>query len=177
MFRVAGIERYSIVDGEGWRYTIFFQGCKHNCEGCHNPETHSFDCGEEMTDDDILNDLADCNYARLMNITLSGGDPFFQAGKIKNLCIKLKALGYNIWAYTGFEFERFLNVKNGGQEQWVNDAMVELLNYIDVVVDGRFILARRTLDCLYRGSDNQRIIDVQASLKENKVILYKLGEQ
>ena len=176
MFRVSGIERESIVDGEGWRYAIFFQGCKHNCPGCHNPQTHSFDAGTELTDEDILNDLKVCNPVRLMNITLSGGDPFFQADKIISLCQKLKELEYNIWAYTGFTFEKFLNARNGVQEEWVTESMVELLNYIDVVVDGKFMLSRRTLNCPYRGSDNQRLIDVQASLKENKVVIYELGE-
>lgn len=177
MFRIAGIERESIVDGEGWRYVIFFQGCKHNCKGCHNPETHEFNAGIEVTEEFILMDLKICNSAGLMDITLSGGDPFFQAKNIKNLCAKLKESGYNIWAYTGFEFEEFLKFINKEKcNKEVNQDMIELLNYIDVVVDGPFVESKRTIssEYRYRGSTNQRLIDVKETLKSRQIRIYKI---
>lgn len=174
-FRVASIIKDSIVDGEGYRYVIFFQGCSHNCFGCHNPQTHSFTGGVELDDDYILNDLKKSNKAGLMDITLSGGDPFFQAKKILNLVKSLKKLGYNIWAYTGFSFDDFLNFRDKKEcNPKVTKDMIDLLDYIDVVVDGEFILSKRTLDSMFIGSTNQRLVDVSKSLNENRVILYEL---
>ena len=177
MFRIAGIERESIVDGEGWRYVIFLQGCKHNCKGCHNPETHDFNGGNEVTEDFILNDLEKCNSAMLMDITLSGGDPFFQARNIIPLCAKLKERGYNIWAYTGFKFDEFIKFIDGKKcHAEVNQDMIDLLNYIDVVVDGPFIESKRTIssEYKYRGSTNQRLIDVKKTLKDKQIRIYKV---
>lgn len=176
MLRVAGIERESIVDGEGYRYVIFFQGCKHNCAGCQNPQTHSFSAGTEMSVEDIMSDLKSCNKARLMDITLSGGDPFFQAKGVIELCKELKKEDYNIWAYTGFVFESFLNALDRNVYETINNDMVELLRYIDVLVDGPFISERKSLECTYRGSDNQRLIDVQRSLATHSIKIYELGE-
>lgn len=179
VFRLAGIEKDSVVDGEGWRYVIFFQGCSHNCKGCHNTQTHSFSGGRETTEEEILADLQECNKEHFMEITLSGGDPFFQAKDIIHLCKKLKELNYNIWAYTGFVFEDFLNHKNGqNTNKHVTPDMVELLQYIDVLVDGPYMEQYRSIggDYPYRGSSNQRLIDVASSLKENKTIIYNTEE-
>lgn len=174
-FRIANIVKDSIVDGEGYRYVIFFQGCSHNCYGCHNKQTHDFSGGIEVDDAYILNDLKKCNKARLMDITLSGGDPFFQADKILNLVKSLKDKGYNIWAYTGFVFDDFINFKTGKPcNKKVTDSMIDLLSYLDVVVDGPFILSKRTVDGEFAGSTNQRLVDVHKSLIENKVVLYEL---
>ena len=174
MFRVAGIERNSVVDGEGWRYVIFFQGCKHRCLGCHNPETWDFNGGREMTTNDILKDLRETDPEKFMDITLSGGDPFYQADKIIDLCKELKKLDYNIWAYTGFDFEQFLSYRNCNKSQSdITNSMIELLKYIDVVVDRPFIASLRTVELAYRGSSNQRLIDVKKSLKYNKVVEYE----
>lgn len=174
-FRVADIVTDSIVDGDGYRYVIFFQGCNHNCYGCHNPQTHSFNGGIELTDEDILKDLEKRNKARLMDITFSGGDPFFQAGSIVNLAKKLKEQNYNIWAYTGFIFDEFISfINNKKCDDRVTSDMIELLNYIDVVVDGPFILSKRTVEGEFVGSTNQRLVDVHKSLIENKVVLYEL---
>lgn len=174
-FRVADIVKDSIVDGEGYRYVIFFQGCNHNCYGCHNPQTHSFDGGIELCDNDILTDLEKCNKAGLMDITLSGGDPFFQAGSILSLVKKLKEKDYNIWAYTGFTFDEFLNfINKKGCDKRITADMIELLNYIDVVVDGPFILSKRSVETEFTGSTNQRLVDVHKSLLENKVVLYEI---
>ena len=180
-FFIAGIDKGSIVDGEGWRYVIFFQGCKHHCDGCHNPETWDFEHGNAMTVEDIVHDLEECNSNRLMDITFSGGDPFFQAKAIVPLAKELKALGYNIWAYTGFSFDNFLEFKQTGSSQTnkgviVDKDMIHLLSYIDVVVDGAFEIDKKTLDRTFVGSSNQRIVDVKKSLRGKKVILYNFEE-
>lgn len=175
MLRIAGIETDSIVDGEGWRYVIFFQGCNHNCLGCHNPETHDFNGGKEFNVDDILKDLKELNPSKFMDITLSGGDPFFQAKEAINLCRALKKEDYNIWAYTGFEFEEFLNfINNKTTDERINRDMIEMLSYIDVVVDGKFNRDEITLELEYRGSSNQRLVDVQKSIALNKIVQYNL---
>jgi anaerobic ribonucleoside-triphosphate reductase activating protein len=175
LLRIAGIETDSIVDGEGWRYVIFFQGCNHNCLGCHNPETHDFNGGKEFSVDDILKDLKELNPSKFMDITLSGGDPFFQAKEAINLCRALKKEDYNIWTYTGFEFEEFLNfINNKTTDERINRDMIEMLGYIDVVVDGKFNRDKITLDLEYRGSSNQRLVDVQKSMALNKVVQYNL---
>lgn len=183
--KIAGIERSSTVDGECWRYVIFFQGCLHKCKGCHNPETWNFTGGEEMTTQQILDDLHEFDNAHFYDITLSGGDPFFQASEVKELAKELKADDRNIWAYTGFKFEKFLENLDTAQaidtrtftdkdKPEITADMIELLNYIDVVVDGKFMESKLTLELPYRGSTNQRLIDVKESLKKRKVILYNL---
>ena len=110
MIRVASIEKESTLDGEGWRYVIFTQGCSHNCKGCHNPQTHSFDGGELMDDSTLLSDIL--SNPLLDGITLSGGDPFFQAKQLIDLCKSIVDNGLNIWAYTGFIFDEFIKFKN-----------------------------------------------------------------
>ena len=173
MIRIASIEPESTIDGEGWRYVIFTQGCNHNCLGCHNPQTHDFNSGKLVSDSELISQIQE--NPLLDGITLSGGDPFFQAENLINLVKQCRCLGLTVWAYTGFIFEDFLNFKNKCKtDARVNKSMLNLLNYIDVVVDGRFILEQRTLDSKYIGSKNQRIIDVKKSLKNNKIILYNL---
>lgn len=173
MIDVASIIKESTIDGEGIRYVVFTQGCKHNCKGCQNPSTHNFGCGKmisasEIYDDMIKNPLID-------GLTLSGGDPFFQAKQCCELAKLCKNNGYDIWAYTGFNFEDFLNFRNNIKcNVMITSDMIELLRYIDVVVDGRFILEERTLESKFKGSSNQKIVDVKKSLKENKVIKYNL---
>lgn len=174
MVRIAGIEKDSTVDGEGWRLAIFFQGCKHECIGCQNPQTWDFSGGQEVSEEELLKliDEAFDENPILDGITLSGGDPFFQSDKLLKICKEQKSKGRNIWAYTGFIFDNFLNRSNSN----VTDSMVELLNYIDVVVDGPFILNKKTIDIPYVGSSNQRLIDVQKTLKSNSIQLYILED-
>lgn len=163
LVRLAGISPESIVDGSGLRYTIFLQGCSHNCKGCQNPDTHSFDGGYTIDTEEILNEVL--SNPMLDGITLSGGDPFFQAKNLIELCKDIKNNNLDIWAYTGFKFEDFINKSNG-----ITNDMVELLKNIDILVDGPFILEQKTLNIKFRGSRNQRIIDVQKSLNIEKVI-------
>lgn len=170
MVRVADIYKESIVDGEGYRMALFLQGCSHHCKGCQNPQTWDFNGGKEMQ----ISDIIDMYNPDIMDgITLSGGDPFFQADKMQELFDYCKNNSISLWAYTGFKFEEFLNYINKEKcDSRINDDMINMLKYTEVVVDGPFILEHRTLDTLYRGSDNQRLINVKESLKANKVIEY-----
>lgn len=157
------IQSDSIVDGEGIRSVIWTQGCSHNCLGCHNPETHSFDGGVILDVDEVKKqiDLLEGQ----QGITFSGGDPMMQPESCLELAKYAKSLGYNIWCYTGFTFEELL--KLGKKKK----SILEFLNYIDVLVDGRFILEEKSFDVVFRGSKNQRLIDVSKSLENGKVVL------
>lgn len=146
--KVIGIKQDSIVDGEGLRTVIFFSGCPHFCPGCHNPKSWNISNGCEYTVEQLLEVV---RKNPLNDVTFSGGDPFMQAASILPLAKALKAEGKNIWAYTGYTLEQLLERKN--------DAELELLMYIDVLVDGPFIQAFKDLSLLYRGSSNQRIIE------------------
>jgi len=169
MIKVADIEKESIVDGVGIRYTIFTQGCSHNCEGCHNPSTHDFNGGTPMSDVKLLADIK--SDPLIDGITLSGGDPFFQAAELINLVKQCKRFGLTVWAYTGFIFEEFIKfMDNEKCDKRITQDMIDLLKLIDVLVDGPFILSMKTYECLYRGSYNQRIIDVPNSIKEHRVV-------
>lgn len=173
MIRIAGIEKESTVDGEGWRYVVFTQGCSHYCPECQNPETHDFNGGKLISAEDIIKDIN--SNPMIDGITLSGGDPFFQANELIDLCKNLKEQGYTVWAYTGFSFEAFLNFKNGlKSDSRINIEMLDLLRYVDVLVDGRFDIKQKTLDSPYIGSKNQRIINVRESLYNNKIIIYNI---
>ena len=167
MIRVAGIEKNSIVDGEGFRYAIFTQGCYHNCPGCHNPESHSFDGGTLVDYREILKDLKED--ILLDGITLSGGDPLFQAKELIELTKEAVKLGLTVWLYTGFRFEEALDVINNRPSR-MNKDMIELLKLVDVIVDGEYIQEKRTLSMPFRGSTNQRVIYCKKSLEENKII-------
>jgi len=147
----------SIVDGEGLRAVLWTQGCSHNCEGCHNPETHDFNAGIEKDVEEIKSLIKDLTLQD--GITLSGGDPFFQPEACAEIAKYAKECGLNVWAYTGFQFENLIK----------NEKTKNLLKYIDVLVDGKFELENRCLSIKFRGSTNQRIINVKRSLKDEKV--------
>lgn len=159
---LAGITYDSIVDGPGLRTTIFTQGCPHACLGCHNPETWSFENKEIRNVDDVITMVfASTN----KSVTFSGGEPFSQACACTQIATRLKDNGFNLWAYSGYTFEELLN----GNEHQVN-----FLKTLDVLVDGKFILEQRSLSLLYKGSKNQRMIDVQKSLLSHTIVLYQL---
>ena len=157
--RIADIVDDSIVDGPGFRMTVFAQGCPHHCPGCHNPGTHDFSGGKEVTVQCIL-DLAAEN-PLLSGITLSGGEPFCQPDAMAKLAKGAKGMGLHVMAYSGWTFEELLQ----------KEEVRALLESIDVLVDGRFILAERSLKLAFRGSCNQRIIDVPASLKTGAPVI------
>lgn len=157
------VQSDSIVDGPGIRTVIWTQGCSHNCKGCHNPETHNFDGGSLYDIDDIKNEIDKYIY-ETDGVTFSGGDPMFQPMQITMLAKYAKSKGLNVWCYTGFTYEQIVTMAKD------NPIYMELLKNIDVLVDGKFELENRHLSLIYRGSTNQRIIDVQESLKEQRVI-------
>ena len=161
--RIAGIANDSIVDGPGFRLTVFTQGCPHNCEGCHNPQTHDFS-GGRITDTAEIMAMMRENIL-LDGVTLSGGEPFCQSEACAEIARAAHAAGLNVWAYSGYTYEELIS----GKPEWRM-----LLQEVDVLVDGRFEKAKRTLELRFRGSSNQRLIDVQASLREEKFIEFSL---
>ena len=159
--RIAGTVNDSIVDGPGIRFTIFTQGCPHNCEGCHNPQTHSFEGGEIVDTDDLLEKIK--GNPLLDGVTFSGGEPFCQAEALAELGKKVKELGMNVITYTGYTFEKLWSERD--KEHWG-----ELLEVTDNLIDGPFVLAKKDWEIKFRGSSNQRYIDCQASLKEGRAV-------
>ena len=164
MLDLAGIVNDSIVDGPGIRMTVFAQGCPHHCQGCHNPETWQFGCGTPMEEERIADIVATNPLCR--GVTFSGGEPFAQAEGFTKLAKLLKQRGYEVASYSGYTFEELLN----GTE-----AQRELLKSIDVLIDGRFELAQRSLEIPFRGSKNQRIIDVKKSLTAGEAVCITSG--
>lgn len=164
--RIAGIVSESIVDGPGIRYTIFTQGCKHNCEGCHNPHTHSFEGGYRVNIEQIISEIME--NPLLDGVTLSGGDPFEQAKELAELAHCLREKGYNIMTYTGYTYEYL--IKNSSEINGWN----ELLLNTDILVDGRFELSKKNLKLKFRGSENQRMINMKSTKQMNKVIEMEL---
>ena len=154
------LQEDSIVDGIGIRTVIWTQGCSHNCPSCHNPKTHDFSGGELVELDDVIERLE--NLVGQDGVTFSGGDPMFQPKQCSILAKKVHELGMNVWAYTGFTYEELLN--NGSKD------ILDFLNNIDVLIDGKFDLSKKSMDIRFRGSTNQRVIDVKNSLKYNKVV-------
>lgn len=152
--RVAGIVEESIVDGPGLRLSLFVQGCPHHCPGCHNPQTHAFAGGTWMTAAEVLARFREDPL--LAGITLTGGEPFCQAGPLCAVAAGVKADGKNVVTYTGYTLEQL-------EEMARQDAAVHrLLELTDLLVDGPFIEAQRDLDLLFRGSANQRLLDLRA---------------
>ena len=159
--RVAGLNKMSIVDGKGVRYTVFMQGCKHNCPGCQNPKTHSFSGGSRVNTEEIIREIKERGYYR--GITLSGGDPFFQPKEAKELADMVHELGKDVWCYTGFTFEEIMESKDSD--------MIALLKSVDVLVDGKFIQEQKTLEKAFRGSSNQRLINIPKTLEQGEIVL------
>ena len=156
----ADLQEDSIVDGNGIRTVIWTQGCSHNCPSCHNPSTHSFDGGELVDVEDVIERIE--NLSNQDGITFSGGDPMFQAKACSIIAKKIHELGMNVWAYTGFTFEELLD--KGNKE------ILDFLRNIDVLIDGKFELSKKSLDIKFRGSTNQRVIDVPSSLELHRVV-------
>ena len=159
MLELADIVTDSIVDGPGIRTTIFCQGCPHHCEGCHNPETWEFGCGTPMEEERIFEIIRMNPLCR--GVTFSGGEPFAQPEGFAKLAKLLKAAGYEVASYSGYTFEQLLRGTPGQRE---------LLENIDVLIDGPFVMAERSLELYFRGSRNQRILDVPKSLAAGKAV-------
>ena len=158
--RIAATVQDSIVDGPGLRYVVFTQGCPHRCEGCHNPDTFDYDGGYEVDVDELVVDI-DKNPI-LDGVTFSGGEPVIQADALLPLAKAVKDRGLHLMLYSGYTFEQILKIKAGAK----------LLGYVDILVDGPFELDKKSLDLTFRGSFNQRVIDVPKSLKKRQAVLY-----
>ncbi|MFZ5649782.1 MAG: anaerobic ribonucleoside-triphosphate reductase activating protein [Bacillota bacterium] len=163
IIRLAGITPESVVDGPGIRYVIWAQGCKHRCQGCHSPQTWDFDGGQLRDMDDILDEIK--RNKLLKGITLSGGDPLEQAEKFAYIAKRAREWGMDVWCYTGYTFEFILGNMHS-RRGWK-----ELLENVDVLVDGRYERDKKDMRLVFRGSKNQRIIDLPRSLNSSGVVL------
>lgn len=161
--RLAGVVRESIVDGPGLRFTVFCQGCPHGCEGCHNPATHDFEGGYDCEISKII--AAVDENPLLDGVTFSGGEPMCQPEAFAALAEELKKRSLNIMVYTGYTYEELLKLAE------TRPAVGKLLELTDYLVDGRFILAQRNLTLPFRGSANQRILDMGKTRAEGKPVL------
>lgn len=161
--RLAGVVKESIVDGPGLRFTIFCQGCPHGCEGCHNPDTHDFEGGYMCPISRIM-DAIDKN-PLLAGVTFSGGEPMCQPEAFLTIAKECKKRGLNIMCYTGFTYEELLGMAK------TEPAIGELLGLLDYLVDGKFILAERDLSLIFRGSRNQRYIDMNKTRETGEIVL------
>ncbi|MGE5405592.1 MAG: anaerobic ribonucleoside-triphosphate reductase activating protein [Candidatus Saccharibacteria bacterium] len=160
--RLSGYSRESTVDGPGIRAVVYAQGCPHQCFYCHNPETWDYEGGYELDVDDLFHQIASTKLLR--GVTFSGGEPFVQAEAFAELARKVKEIGLDIISYSGYEFETLLEMAE--DNQGIND----LLHLTDILIDGPYLNEERDLVIAFRGSRNQRIIDVPASLRENQVV-------
>lgn len=154
--RVLDIVEATTVDGPGFRTSVYLAGCDHHCPGCHNPQSWNHEGGAEMSAEQLLSRLL----AIGLDVTFSGGDPMLQAQKIMPVVIGLKEAGLSVWVYTGYLYEQVI----------ADSRMSQLLDYTDVLVDGPFIAALRDTGLQFRGSSNQRLIDVPASRRAGEVV-------
>ena len=170
----ADIKKADISNGTGVRVSVFVSGCTHHCKNCFNQEAWDFDYGKEFTQKEIDKVISELNHSYVEGLSLLGGEPLEhknQQGLLPLLRqVKQKFPDKNIWCYTGFTFDR--DVINGMCNKW--DETKELVSYIDVIVDGKFEEDKKSLSLKFRGSKNQRIIDVKKSLKDNKVVEYEV---
>ena len=164
MLNLSGIIGDSIVDGPGIRTTIFSQGCPHHCPGCHNPETWAFGCGTDMEEETILEIVRSNPLCR--GVTFSGGEPFAQAEGFAKLARLLKAAGYEVASYSGYTFEDLVEG---------TPAQKDLLSTIDILIDGPFLMAEKSLEVPFRGSRNQRILNVPQSLAAGQAVEISRG--
>lgn len=163
---ISGINFESIVDGEGVRVVVFVSGCAHDCKGCHNPASHSFTAGQPFTkelQEEIISYIQKTPF--ISGITMSGGDPMYSAIEVAEFLqiLKQQVPNISVWIYSGFTYEEAISDPN----------MLAALKLCDVLVDGEFILEQRDMTLSYRGSKNQRVIDVKKSQKQKEVVLFE----
>ena len=170
----ADIKRVDVANGEGVRVSVFVSGCNHHCKGCFNECAWDFNYGNKFTDEQEEEVMKDLDHDYISGLTLLGGEPLEQVNQEGLLPLVKKAKekfpNKKIWCYTGFDFEKDVVGKMAKE----NETTKQLLKYIDVIVDGKFEEDKKDLKLKFRGSSNQRILDVQESLKENKPVEYKL---
>lgn len=145
--RVLNIVDGTIVDGPGLRTSIYFAGCPHHCEGCHNPQSWDAAGGEAMTVSELMAVIEEND----MNVTFSGGDPLMQIDALLPLARAIKERGYTLWVYTGYTIEEIRS----------SESLRRILDYADAVVEGRFVMALRDTSLRFRGSSNQRIVEIK----------------
>lgn len=165
IIRMSGVEPESIVDGPGFRYAAFVQGCNHACPGCHNPQTHDFNGGYDVTVGEVFDDIV--QNPRIKGVTFSGGEPFEQVDALLELAKAIKANGLNLMCYSGYTYEELQD-----RHDMATDRLLEML---DILVDGRFVESLKNLELAYRGSENQRVIDMNKTRTDGKVVLYQSG--
>lgn len=156
ILRVVDIVDGTTVDGPGFRTSIYFAGCTHHCEGCQNPSTWDAASGSDITIRNLMDRINENDF----DVTFSGGDPLFQIENLVSLARAITEAGKRIWCYTGYTFEHVCK----------DAALSAILPYIDVLVDGPFILSQRDTTLLFRGSANQRLIDVPLSLNSGEIV-------
>lgn len=161
ILNIAGFNKNSITDGPGFRFVIFAQGCIHNCKGCHNPETHPMGTGTDYTAAEIIAMIK--KNPMIKGVTLSGGDPFCQPKAFAALSAELKKQGYEICAFTGYLYEKLAADKT--------DDKYALLQQVDILIDGPFIESEKSLELKFKGSRNQRTIDVAQSLEKGEAVI------
>ncbi|MEF2794366.1 MAG: anaerobic ribonucleoside-triphosphate reductase activating protein [Hydrogeniiclostridium sp.] len=161
--RIAGTVGDSIVDGPGLRLTVFTQGCPHHCPGCHNPQTHDFSGGYDATVEELFAQYRENPLLR--GVTLSGGEPFCQPAPLAELARLVHEAGGDVFCYTGYTYEQLLAMDD--------PAVASLLDEVDVLIDGPFLLAERDLTLLFRGSANQRLLDVPRSRAEGRPVWWE----
>lgn len=159
ILRVINIIDGTTVDGPGFRTSIYFAGCTHHCSGCHNPSTWDPKSGYDMTTEQLLSKIKENDF----DVTFSGGDPMFQVEQLTTLAEEIKRIGKTIWLYTGYTFEQIIS----------SDNLSRILPYVDVIIDGPFIECQRDTSLLFRGSSNQRLIDVRHWLETGTLKLWE----
>lgn len=156
---ILDIIKGTTVDGPGFRTSVYFAGCKHSCKDCHNPSSWDFKGGIPYSIDDLLQIIIEEDF----DVTLSGGDPLYQPEFVSELVNKIKNAGHNVWIYTGFLWKEIINSR----------ILLNAVRNAEVVVDGPFISELKEKDLIFKGSSNQRLINVSKSLELNNIVLYK----
>ena len=161
--RIAGTVKDSIVDGPGIRYVIFTQGCPHHCPDCHNPQTHDFEGGQDADVENILEEIF--RNPMISGVTFSGGEPFCQPEALEPIAEELKKHGKHLVIFTGYLLEQLQRMEN--------KSVKRLLELADMIIDGPFVMEQRNLTLSYRGSENQRVIDMVKTRAAGEIVLYR----
>lgn len=166
MLRLFGEVKESITDGPGLRYAVFTQGCPHYCPGCHNPESHSFTDGYLVSEAALIERIL--SNPLLDGVTFSGGEPFMQAKELASVASAVKEKGLSVIIYSGYTFDELLELSA------VREGYMDLLKNTDILIDGRFEAGKKSHDLRFRGSTNQRAIDIPKTLENGEIVLFPL---
>lgn len=167
LLQMYGTASDSIVDGPGLRFSVFVQGCSHHCPGCHNPESQPFEGGYSADIEDIVKEIQ--SNKLIKDVTLTGGEPFDQCKEVLKLALVLKKLGYHLWIYSGYCYE---DLMAGNPHKSAPD----LLACCDVLVDGPFVEELKSFDLVWKGSSNQRVIDLKKTQEAGEIVIWKPEE-